>query len=67
MEKIKPEEHMIYTTGRISSEIVKKVISAGIPLLVSRSSVTCAAMNMGLIHNLKIIGFSRNQRFNFYS
>ncbi|MDD3627006.1 MAG: formate dehydrogenase accessory sulfurtransferase FdhD [bacterium] len=66
-ENIKTDDHMIFTTGRISSEIVKKVIRIKVPLLVSRSAVTCAAMNTAQIFNLKVIGFSRNKRFNLYT
>ncbi|HDS09169.1 MAG TPA: formate dehydrogenase accessory sulfurtransferase FdhD [Firmicutes bacterium] len=66
-EKISTEDHMIFTTGRISSEIVKKIIRANVPLIVSRSAVTCAAINTAQIFNLKVIGFSRNKRFNLYT
>ncbi len=64
---IKPQGHMMLTTGRLSSEIVKKVVRAKIPLLVSRSAVTYSAINMAMLYNLKIIGFSRNKRFNIYT
>ncbi len=67
LNDINPEGKSLYTTGRISSEIVKKAVRARIPAVISRSAVTCAALNAAIKYGLTLIGFSRGQRFNIYT
>ncbi len=40
LERIKPEDKIFYTTGRLTSEMVIKTVKMGIPVLVSRSGFT---------------------------
>lgn len=46
---------ILYTTGRISTDMVKKVIVAGIPVLVSKAVPTTAAIEMAQHYNLTLI------------
>ncbi len=66
-EKIKLDDKIILTSGRISSEMIIKVLRQGIPFLVSRSAPTDKAVNTALEYGLTLIGFCRGQRMNIYS
>jgi FdhD protein len=54
-------------SGRISSEIVKKCVRLGIPLIVSQSAATSEAIRLGWKYKTYIIGFTRGSRFNIYT
>jgi len=56
----------VYTTGRIPSSIVAKTIRAGIPMIVSRSAPTQAALALADTSGLTVVGFARGDRFNLY-
>lgn len=57
---------ILLTTGRISSDIISKMIRASIPLIVSRSAPTSYALEMANDYSIQIIGFARGQRMNVY-
>lgn len=57
----------LYTSGRLLAEIARKAIYCGIPLAVSRSAPTDAALALAAAHNLRVIGFAREGRMNLYS
>ena len=61
------EDKIVFTSGRITEEMVRKVIRAQIPVLVSRSAPTDAAIEMARNLNLTLIGFARGNRMNLYS
>ena len=50
LEEIDPTDKILYTTGRLTSEMVLKAISMGVPILVSRSGFTKSAVHLSLIH-----------------
>ncbi len=58
---------LLLTSGRISSEIVKKCIRIGIPVVISRSAPTSEAIRLGWDYKTYIIGFARGKRFNLYT
>lgn len=58
--------YFLMTSGRISSEIVKKAFYAGFRCIVSRSAPTCAAIVRARRANLGLIAFLRGKRFNIY-
>ncbi len=60
-------EFYLICSGRISSEIVKKCVRLGIPLIISQSAPTSEAIRLGWNYKLYIIGFARGKRFNIYS
>ena len=55
------------TSGRISSEILIKVASLGVPILLSTSAPTNMAVEIARKLNMTLIGFARDDRFNIYS
>lgn len=60
-------ETMLFTSGRISSEIAKKAIRLKIPLIVSGSAPTSEAVRLGWDYGLYLIGFARGKRFSIYT
>ena len=67
VKKRDPKDSILITSGRISKEIVVKTAKTGIPVIVSTSAPTKAAVDTALQINLTLVGFSRNNRFNIYS
>ncbi len=53
-------------SGRISSDIVQKAARMGLPLIVSRSAPTRAAIELAQQTGITMVGFARGQRFNVY-
>ena len=62
-----PETAALVSTGRISSEIVNKVVRAGIQVYVSRSAPMGLAIRIAQKHGLTLIGFARQDSCNIYS
>ena len=58
---------IIFTSGRISSEMLIKSVKAGITIVISRSAVTNKAKEIADKLGITLIGFSRKNRFNIYS
>ncbi|HJJ55864.1 MAG TPA: formate dehydrogenase accessory sulfurtransferase FdhD, partial [Methanocorpusculum sp.] len=55
-------------TGRIFSELVRKIYNANIPVIASRSAVTAQCIELSRIMGLTLIGFVRDRnRFTIYS
>jgi len=54
-------------SGRISYEIVNKVISAGIPFLASVSAPSSMAVDMAKEAGITLMAFCRNNKFTIYS
>lgn len=51
---------MMFVSGRVSSEIITKVIRLGVPVLVSRSTPTAAAVNLAREYNVTLLGYVRS-------
>ena len=60
---IQPEDKLIYTTGRLTSEMILKTALMGIPVLVSRSGFTAWGVEIARKVNLTLIGRMRGKRF----
>lgn len=60
-------DKIILTSGRISSEIMNKIIRSGIPVIVSRSAPTDQAIRMAKQAGCQLIGFARGNRMNIYT
>ncbi|MEE9914032.1 MAG: formate dehydrogenase accessory sulfurtransferase FdhD [Deltaproteobacteria bacterium] len=54
------ETGMLFVSGRVSSEIITKVIRLGVPVLVSRSTPTAAAVNLAREYNVTLLGYVRS-------
>jgi FdhD protein len=50
---------IVFVSGRISSEIMAKIIRIGVPVLVSKSTPTTAAVKLAQQHNVTVLGYVR--------
>ncbi|MCK4423331.1 MAG: formate dehydrogenase accessory sulfurtransferase FdhD, partial [Candidatus Omnitrophica bacterium] len=67
IDKKKLNKRMILTSGRITSEIVRKTLRHQIPILVSPSAPTDLALRLAQDFGLTLIGFARGSRLNVYT
>ena len=58
-----PDDKILYTTGRLTSEMVIKTALMGIPVLASRSGFTAWGVEIARQVGLTLIGRMRGQRF----
>ncbi len=58
---------IIFTSGRISVDLVLKAVRVRIPAVVTNSSVTHSAAALARDLGLIILGYARGNRFNIYS
>lgn len=62
-EGVSGEDKIMYTTGRLTSEMVIKCALMGIPVLASRSGFTAWGVDIARQVGLTLIGRMRGQRF----
>ncbi len=63
LEGIAGGDKLLYTTGRLTSEMVLKTVGMGIPILVSRSGFTAWGVDLANRANLTLVGRARGRRF----
>lgn len=61
------DQAVVYTSGRAPSDMVAKVIRAGIPVMASRSAATEGGVILARKHKLSLFGFVRGEYFNIYN
>jgi FdhD protein len=61
------EEKVLFTTGRISSDIVVKCLRVRIPVVVSKNSPLYTAISLARKYNLCLIGYLRGQKFDIFN
>src|SRR5712692_1982776 len=61
--RIRADDKIFYTTGRLTSEMVIKAVRMGIPILVSRSGFTAWGVELARRAGLTLIGRARGKRF----
>jgi FdhD protein len=62
-EKAEAQDKILYTTGRLTSEMVIKTAMMGIPVLASRSGFTAWGVEIARQVGLTLIGRMRGKRF----
>lgn len=67
LANIPTANHMMITSGRVSSEIVLKVARMGIPILVSKSAPSNLGVRLASDLKITVIGFARGARMNLYT
>lgn len=60
---IDPSDKILYTTGRLTSEMTIKTVRMGIPILVSRSGFTSWGVKLARQTGLTLVGRARGKRF----
>ena len=63
LEAVAPDDKIMYTTGRLTSEMVIKTALMGIPVLVSRSGFTAWGVDIANQVGLTLIGRMRGRKF----
>jgi len=58
---------IVFVSGRISSEIMTKIIRMGVPVLVSKSTPTTAAVKLAQQHNVTTLGYIKDSGGYIYS
>jgi FdhD protein len=61
------EDKVLFTTGRVSSDIVVKCLRAKIPFVVSKNSPLYTAISLARKYNLCLIGYLRGNKFEIFS
>ena len=67
MNDICPENRILITTGRISSEMLQKAAQINAPILISRTSPSSLSIEMAERYGITLIGYARKHRFNVYT
>jgi FdhD protein len=67
MGEIPLRDKAVVTSGRISSEILSKVLQARVPVIVSRGAPSDQAVKIARMTNVTMVGFARRNRLNVYS
>lgn len=67
LRKISPMGKILLTTGRISSEMIRKAARMQVPVVVSLTSPTSLAVELAEVAGITIIGYAKGRSFNIYS
>lgn len=67
MDGIDLKDKMVFTSGRISSEILIKTAKRSISTIVSRSAPTSLAIEMAEELGINLVGFVRGEKLNIYT
>ncbi len=61
------DDKILLSSGRVSGEIMTKMVRNRIPILVSRAAPTCMSVTHAEEHGITLIGFARGRRLNIYA
>ncbi|HOK56677.1 MAG TPA: formate dehydrogenase accessory sulfurtransferase FdhD [bacterium] len=67
LKNISLNDKILLTSGRITSEIIFKLVKMKIPVILSKGAPTDYAIRIGEEFGITIIGFARGKRFNIYT
>ena len=67
LESHPTDNHVILTTGRVSSEMLQKAAHMAVPVVVSRTSPTSMAVDTANQAGITLIGYARQARYNVYT
>jgi len=67
LNDIATENHIIITSGRVSSEILLKVARRNVPIIVSKSAPTNLGLSLAADLGVTVVGFVRGRSMNVYT
>jgi len=59
--------HILLTTGRVSTEMLNKAAHMRVPIVISRTSPTDLAVNLAREWKITLVGYVRGRSFNVYA
>jgi FdhD protein len=60
-------DRLLFTSGRISTEMIGKAYKMGVPIVVSRTSPTMTSLRLAEAWNMTLVGYVRSQRLRVYT
>lgn len=67
LEGLDPKGRILYSTGRISSEMLKKTVRMGCPIVVSRTSPTSRSVEAAGLLGVTLVGYARRGSLRVYT
>lgn len=67
LKEVPTDDHIVVTSGRVSSEILLKVAKRNIPILISKSAPTNLGIKLAADLGVTLVGFVRGKRMNAYA
>ncbi len=67
LHSLSVEDKILFTSGRVTSEIVTKAGRSRFPILISRAAPSCMAISYAEDMGITLVGFARGDRMNIYS
>jgi len=67
MARIPTRERILLSTGRISSEMLRKAARMGAPVVASRTAPTSLSVELAQKWNITLVGYVRRNSFNLYA
>lgn len=67
LEGVNPKDHVLLTTGRISSEMMAKARRMSIPLVASRTSPTSLSIDRARAWRITLVGYLRPEQMRVYT
>jgi FdhD protein len=67
MKNVWPEQRILLTTGRVSSEMLQKAARIGAEAIVSRTAPSSLSVEMAERSGITLVGYTRRDRFIVYS
>ncbi len=64
---IPTKDHLLLTTGRVSSEMVNKAVKMEVPIVASLTSPTDLAIKLAQAWDMTIVGYVRGSKMNVYT
>jgi FdhD protein len=64
---VDPSKTVLFSTGRVTIDMVLKAARARVPIVISRSAPLDKAVELAEQFDLTLVGFLRNNRFNIYA
>ena len=67
LDGISGNDKIFYTTGRLTSEIVMKAAHMGVPVLISRSGITCMGLELAQDLGVTMVARAKGRHFLVYN
>jgi FdhD protein len=66
-QSVTTKDHILVTTGRVSSEMINKARRMEVPIIASRTSPTSLSLKLAQAWNITLIGYLRRNSMNVYA